>query len=250
MELFSYNFIHIIKHIGKKIRQKFVPEKNKFLRNSYSQSGEDLIVRYLFNILKIQNPSYLDIGAHHPYYLSNTALLYKNGSRGMNIEPDPDLFERVDSVRQGDMNLNIGIGETEEILNFHVMNIPTLNTFSIDEAESAINEGDYKIEKTIPVKVQPLSLIIDQFFGSIFPDFLSLDVEGLDELIIRSIDYDNSCPTVICVETLSFSENSNGIKNNSIIMFLEDRGYMVYADTYINTILVYREKWMTITNAS
>ena len=62
-------------------------------------------------------------------------------------------------------------------------------------------------------------------------------------MVIKSIDYDNCRPAVICVETLSFSTSGNGIKNNTIIAFLEGRGYMVYADTYINTIFVCQEKW-------
>ena len=49
-------------------------KRNKFLKNSYSQCGEDLIVEFILNGLKIKHPTYMDIGAHHPFYLSNTAL--------------------------------------------------------------------------------------------------------------------------------------------------------------------------------
>jgi hypothetical protein len=48
-----------------------------FSKVSYSQSGEDLIVRVYFDILGITNPTYIDIGAHHPYFISNTALFYE-----------------------------------------------------------------------------------------------------------------------------------------------------------------------------
>jgi hypothetical protein len=58
---------------------------------SYSQSGEDVIVDFIFQILKIQKPSYLDVGAHHPSYLSNTYLFYQKGCQGVCIEPDPVL---------------------------------------------------------------------------------------------------------------------------------------------------------------
>ena len=72
---------------------------------SYSQKGEDLIIKHIFDGLGIVEPSYLDIGAHHPYHISNTALFYKNGSRGINIEPDPDLFVEINRVRKEDINL-------------------------------------------------------------------------------------------------------------------------------------------------
>ena len=59
---------------------------------SYSQSGEDLIIRFIFESLKILKPNYLDIGAFKPFELSNTALFYENGCTGVLVEPNPDLF--------------------------------------------------------------------------------------------------------------------------------------------------------------
>ena len=221
---------------------KFLFESYK--KSSYSQSGEDLIVKFIFNALKIKKPSYLDIGAHHPYYISNTALLYESGSRGINIEPDPVLFKKINKVRKKDTNLNFGIGEEESMMDFYIINTSTLSTFSRKEAESYTKEGHgYEILKTIPVQVRTLNFILNQYFDGKFPDFLSLDVEGMDELIIKSIDYEKCYPTIICVETISFSTSGNGIKNKSMIEFLDSKGYMVYADTNINTIFVREDKW-------
>jgi hypothetical protein len=36
-------------------------------RISYSQNGEDLIIKDLFSRLGIQHPTYLDIGANEPF---------------------------------------------------------------------------------------------------------------------------------------------------------------------------------------
>jgi hypothetical protein len=69
-------------------------------------------------------------------------------------------------------------------------------------------------------------------------------VEGLDNAIIRSIDFELSKPSVVCLETISYSETGNGQKNKEIINFLIGKGYMIYADTYINTIFVEEEKWL------
>jgi len=76
--------------------------KNKFKNTCYSQCGEDIIVGHLFGILKINNPSYVDIGCHHPYHLSNTAHFYESGFRGVCIEPDPALFTEIKKVRSQD----------------------------------------------------------------------------------------------------------------------------------------------------
>src|SRR5690606_9910227 len=60
---------------------------------TYSQHGEDLLILNLFDQLQIKNPSYLDLGAHHPTDISNTKLLYDRGSRGVNIEANRHLIE-------------------------------------------------------------------------------------------------------------------------------------------------------------
>ena len=52
---------------------------NNFLRKSYSQCGEDLLVDYIFKLRGITQPTYLDIGANHPYFISNTAKFYQQG---------------------------------------------------------------------------------------------------------------------------------------------------------------------------
>ena len=236
--------IPILQKILKVILGKMpILQKTVYRKASYAQSGEDLIVKSVFNSLGIKKPSYLDIGAHQPYYISNTALLYQNGSRGVNIEPDPNLFTGINRVRGKDINLNCGVGEAEGVMDFYVINVSTLNTFSKKEVESYSEQGDYKVVKTIPVLVKTMDSILNEYLDGKFPDFLSLDVEGLDETIIKSIDYGGSCPTVICVETISFSNSGNGVKNNSIVDFLESKGYMVYADTHINTIFVREDKW-------
>jgi FkbM family methyltransferase len=214
-----------------------------FKKISYAQTGEDLIVDYIFTQMGIPYPTYMDIGAHHPYYLSNTALFYKKGSRGINIEPDPELFKLFSKHRLGDTNLNIGIGAEKSSVDFYIISSPTLNTFSKQEAESYIKEGNYKITDTIKVEVESIGNIINEFNGGIFPNFLNVDAEGIDELIIKSIDYNRSYPLVICVETISFSTSGNGIKNTVISEFLLQNGYLLWADTYINTIFVREDAW-------
>jgi FkbM family methyltransferase len=216
---------------------------NNYCKKSYSQSGEDLIVHYILNSIGLLKPSYLDIGAHHPMYISNTALFYEMGCTGINIEPDPTLFKEFIKYRNRDINLNVGIGLSDGIIDFYMMSTSTLNTFSLSEAEELVKKG-YSIVSKVKVPVLPLKDILDKYFGGRFPDFMSLDVEGLDMEILQSIDYESpNVPIVICVETISFSESGAGIKNHEIIQFLQGKGYLAYGDTNINTIFVKEEKW-------
>lgn len=108
----------------------FSSDEKKYEKKSFSQSGEDLIVKFIIDNLGINKPTYIDIGAHHPYFISNTALFYKNGCRGINIEPDPPLFKVFLKYRKEDVNLNIGISDCNSESDFYIISASTLNTFS------------------------------------------------------------------------------------------------------------------------
>lgn len=217
--------------------------QNKYRKSSYSQCGEDLIVRYIFNQIGVAHPSYMDIGAHHPYYLSNTALFYEGGSRGMNIEPDPTLIQDFIQHRNEDINLNIGISDRPSELDFYIINNPVLNTFSREEAENYHKEGDYHIVDKKKVVVDTIQNILARHRNGKCPEFLSIDAEGVDEIVLKSLDFANNFPIVICVETISFSNKGKGEKNHDLIEFIRSKGYILYADTYINSIFVRKERW-------
>jgi FkbM family methyltransferase len=234
----------LFKKIKKKLRTKlFSSVDDKYKKISFSQCGEDLIVKFIFDCLGIHSPTYIDIGAHHPHYISNSALFYKNGCRGINIEPDPTLFKEFLKHRGEDKNLNIGISDSNSELDFYIISSPTLNTFSKEEAEKYAQEGDFKIKSIEKIKVKTLKNVLDEFSNGVFPQFLTIDAEGVDELIIKEIDFENNYPIVICIETISFSTSGNGIKNTKLIEFIESKGYILYADTNINTIFVRKSLW-------
>src|SRR5947208_479267 len=81
---------------------------------SYSQSGEDLVASFLFDyIMKLDKPSYMDVGACHPTIHNNTYLFYLRGARGVLVEPNVAMIPSLKETRPGDTVLNIGIGVTD-----------------------------------------------------------------------------------------------------------------------------------------
>jgi FkbM family methyltransferase len=219
-------------------------KQNKFFKHTYSQCGEDRVVLHVFKSLGIHKFTYLDVGAHHPFYLSNTALFYEMGMNGINIEPDPFLFREFVKHRKRDINLNIGISEQSGMADFFVISASTLNTFSKDEAEKYALQGDYRIVDTLKVRTENISKVIKEYCNGVTPEFVTIDAEGVDELILNSIDLSANGPIVICVETISFSTSGNGVKNLELIRKIENSGYINYADTNINTIFVKKEAWL------
>jgi FkbM family methyltransferase len=239
------------KNFLRNIKRKFFTKIDSYMQkefyhgscHSYSQCGEDMIIRFAFNAMGICEPSFLDIGAHHPFYLSNTAHFYMSGSRGVNIEANPQLLQDFRKYRPHDVNLNLGIMDEPSCSTFYIMDPPYMSTFSKEEAEDLINTHGYKIVETIDIQASTVTDIVDKYFSGGKPQFLSLDVEGYDEKIIRSIDFDRWSPIIICCETVSFAMKGKSEKNYSIMEFLKSSGYMVYGDTNINTIFVREDVW-------
>jgi FkbM family methyltransferase len=208
----------------------------------YSQCGEDLLIQYVFALRGIKNPSYLDIGANDPFFINNTALFYEQGSRGINIEANPQLLEQFKINRPRDINLNIGISNNEEELDFYIMKDNTLSTFSREESEFMISKG--KVLKEVKkIKLTTISAVLEKHLNNKFPDFLSIDVEGMDFQILQTIDFTKSTPKVICVEAAEYSPIGAGARRNELIDFLVSKGYYEYANTNLNAIMVDRKFW-------
>ena len=79
MNMCIYKLVYAILaaiHPQRKARKDFRRLKNDLKSAcSYSQEGEDLILQRIFHNQK--DGFYIDVGAHHPFRFSNTALLYK-----------------------------------------------------------------------------------------------------------------------------------------------------------------------------
>lgn len=212
-------------------------------RRSFSQCGEDILVQYVFNMRKIHRPSYLDIGCNDPFVLNNTVALYLQGSRGINIDANPNLIRKFERERPQDINLNTGISGTDAgELDFYLMEDDTLSTFSKGECDALQGHG-HKLRSVEKIRLTTISKILEKHAGGKFPDFLSLDVEGLDFEILKTIDFARSAPKVICVEAAEYSPTGSGERRSDLIEFLVAKGYYEYANTNLNAIMVQRTFW-------
>lgn len=204
---------------------------------SYSQAGEDMMVNYLFGTFNIGRPTYLDIGANLPDRGNNTFYFYRRGFRGVCIEPDESLCRLIKAKRPGDKVLNVGVGISEaSSADFYLFpgHHHSWNTFSASDAAEKERESGLKARK-VQVPLVTVNSLLENHFDRC-PHFISVDVEGLDLAILKSIDLEKYRPEVFCVETVSFSMNNKEVKMNDTIDYMASRGYVVYADTHINTI--------------
>src|SRR5262245_12534226 len=80
-----------------------------FSRLSFSQQGEDIVLFHaLRDELKIEHPTYMDVGAAHPVQSNNTYLLYGTGATGLLVEPNPMFVKMLKEQRPKDKVLAAG----------------------------------------------------------------------------------------------------------------------------------------------
>lgn len=226
------------------------------IRRSYSQSGEDIIISDLFNRLQIKEPRYLDIGANDPVALNNTYRIYLRGGSGVCVEPNPVLCKKIHTKRKRDICLNAGVAfSNDKEADFYIYpeEFNGLNTFSREEAEFWSKEGNaeigrHEVEKVVKMPLLDINQLMEDYFKP-HPNLVSIDVEGFDFDILKRIDFNRFKPEVFCIETLGFIDNNREIKKTAIIQFFLDKGYFVYADTYINTIFCLKEAYPILVSA-
>lgn len=164
---------------------------------TYSHCGVDLLLLALSHFMGITNPRWLDVGAHHPFNISNTALLYNRGFRGVNIEANPNLIKNFYDMRPEDINVNIGVAPQKGTMKFYMWDdFSGRNTFS-----EAASKQLQVLTKEIELPVDTLNNIVDLYCDGKFPDILLMDIEGLDHEVLSITDFSKSRPKIICVES-------------------------------------------------
>ena len=205
---------------------------------SYAQAGEDLVVNFFFGHLGIKEISYLDIGAYDPVYLSNTYFFYKQGFRGVLVEPNVDMCAKLRAVRPGDTTLEAGIGVGKpSVADYYVMTDPSWSTFDKAEAEHQVKAtgGKITIKEIRKMPLLDVNDVMAQHFKGSSPTFVSIDAEGWHFAILKAIDFTRFRPAVICIETLVSGENRT---IPEIPAFARTKGYVERGGSFVNTIFV------------
>ncbi len=204
----------------------------QFGNNKYwGQHADDLIIAAIFTRLGIEHPSYIDVGANFPFLNSNTAALYLNGCKGICVEANPDVFPLLEYARPNDININVGVGVVEGELPFYIYDqFSGLNTFCKEEADQWFNEKEHRILK-LPVVTLPS--LIEKYCPDGFPDFLDIDIEGLDYEVIEACDFSCDGPKVICAEV-----RTKDVKKFDAM--LAAKGYFRFCRIAANNIYVHK----------
>ena len=223
--------------LSKSAIEKLAKVKNNYFDSyalkSYSQEGEDMVLRRLFE--KQKTGFYVDVGAHHPKRFSNTYFFYKLGWRGINVDAMPGSMTAFNRMRPRDINIEKPVSNKKQLLTYYAFNEPALNGFSKELSEERDGKSSYFVKFTKDMEASTLEEILDNNLPKAQTiDFLSIDVEGLDFNVLKSTNLEKYHPKVILVEILNSSLAD--IQVSKIYKFLTDAGYEFYAKA-VNTVI-------------
>ena len=192
-----------------------------------SQYNQDKYLEtYIFKGYK--NGFYVDVGAHDGVSINNTLYFEKhNNWSGINIEPIKEVFDKLVSNRPNNININCAVcnndGETEFLCNvgYTEMISGIKANFDNRHLERLERENAHygSTTEVIKVNTKKLETILDENNISHI-NYLSIDVEGAEFEVIKSINFDK-----IFIDVIGFENNYNDT-SVPIVKYLENKGFI------------------------
>jgi FkbM family methyltransferase len=191
------------------------------LRLSHSQILQDLWVLYMLQ--EKRGGFFVEFGACDGRMLSNTLLLESEYAwTGILAEPDPHWHVALKTNRKCDISTDcVSTHSGNRIAFAHVPTRPELSRVADiqpdDVHEQNGNRGDAEI---IEVDTISLSDLLKKFGAPRIVDYISLDTEGSEYAILKSLNFNEYRFRLITVEHAGESK-----KRNDILTLLSNYGY-------------------------
>ena len=188
-------------------------------KSQYSRWGEDLFLLDYFK--ETSKGSYIDVGAFHPFRGSNTYLLYNKGWNGINIDLNKTSIDLFNLARPDDINLNFAVSNTQKRVKIYQnKNLGKMNTINPKYASFYLK--DYRIRETASYS---LNNILEKYhFKSNKFEFINIDAEGSEYMILKNIDFTKYSFKIILVETHRWNSFTQQ-ESNKIHSLLQTNNY-------------------------
>jgi len=173
---------------------------------SKAQINQDIKVLEFYKYKK--NGYFVEIGAYDGITISNTYLLEKCYEwKGICVEALPDKFQELVKNRRS-ININKAVYDTTgEILDFSSNDLYSGVTKNIDKHTDSLDKPVIKVE-TIT-----LNHILEQNNAPNFIDYLTLDTEGSELIILNDINFDKYKFGIIHLEHNYIEPRRTNMKN-------------------------------------
>lgn len=206
---------------------------------SYSQVGEDKLIDFLmfyFTNIDRNNVHYVDIGSNHPIFHNNTYFFYRKNGHGILIEPNKSLCEIAYKERPSDIVINAGIKfDKNNSATYYSFIENGLNTFDKSRVETLLSHGNILLEE-IEIPLLDINKVIEEKMPNTPIDIMSIDAEGVDFKILKTINFKKHRPKILCIEA-NKPEFEFGLRDD-IIDLMEKHDYVLMGDTTINYIFL------------
>jgi FkbM family methyltransferase len=172
---------------------------------------------------------FVEVGANDPKLISQTWHLEERGWRGVLVEPNPELAERLRQERKNSIVFQVACSSPEkrgEAL-FHFADAATHSGL-----EMHVDDPETTYTRSETVKVMTLDDILEEL-GNPKVDFVSIDVEGTELDVLQGFDLSKHRPSLILLE-----DKVNDLKKHS---HLKNHGYRLVRRTRPNNWYVPRD---------
>ena len=184
---------------------------------SKSQLFQDLFVLYFFKNKK--NGSFLEFGATDGIEYSNSFTLEHNFQwQGVLAEPSPQWHEKLKKNRPNSTIISECIySETGKNLDFFVSSqgvFSTLEEFKNSDLSSMPGNTKIRNKSGYNHKVNTISLndVFIKYFNGSSIDYMSVDTEGSELMILENFDFKRFAPKIVTVEH-NFTEAQQKLDN-------------------------------------
>lgn len=172
---------------------------------------------------------FVDIGAHDGVNINNTLYFEKEHKwQGYNVEPNKEVYNKLINNRPNSININCAIHEDECIQDFILNDGYTEMLSGLKREYDSRHLNRLKnelltyggVSNIIKIETKKLSSLFSEY-NIKYVNYLSIDVEGAEFSIIKSIDFDK-----VFIDVIEF-ENNYKDSSNVIIDYLCNKGYLL-----------------------
>ncbi|MCP4386250.1 MAG: FkbM family methyltransferase [Hyphomicrobiales bacterium] len=187
-----------------------------FREKSVSQIGQDLWI--LFMTSEMQAGYFVEFGACDGRVNSNTLLLERDfGWRGIVAEPNPDWHADLGKNRRCSISHECVAAHSGSEISFDCVVDPALSTMTdLTPADSHERE----VARRVRVPTISLNDLLDRHDAPTVVDYVSIDTEGSEFLILEAFDFSKRQINFLTVE-----HNRDDAKRQDILRLMESNGF-------------------------
>lgn len=206
------------------------------MKNCWSWEGEDILAaKIAHDVLGLTTGFYVDVGAHHPFDLSNTQHLYEIGWRGINIDATPGSKAVFDEHRPEDVNVECAIGEDGRLATFYTFENGTLNGFITPAMVRKHEARGEKSTGSIELPQRSIRSVLNEHNVEKV-DLLNIDVEGSEDRILAEWPGE-LLPSMIVSEVLGPWSVRDTLEQ-PLVQQIEAMGYVLFSRLHFSCIFL------------